>query len=306
MGSISKGLALVFIALFLMPSVALQQPVLKAQVNNSQNSAPAIEWQKTYGSYDVLASSNLIQASDGGYAFMDSGYTYQNFLTPATVFKVDSKGNLQWSKTIAQFTGSTIIETNDKGYEISGWWYLPNSASAITPTLIKMGTHGNIQWIQNYTTLPELGVNYTTYYIGNQIGGSISTSDSGSIYWTDGNITKTDSNNNTQWVKTLTYDVIISNTSAPLLLTSVIETSDGAIAALGIAPAGYSTFPTQGIMYLVKLETFLPVPSSTALPTPLPTSTSIVPEFPTWIVLPLFAIIVLLSTVFVKKRIRKK
>lgn len=272
----SKHVALMSVFfLLLTPLVTIQSAVVNAQ---SSNQAPAIEWQKTFsGNYKnhVLESSNLIQTSDGGYAFMDLGYTYQNSLEPATVFKVDSKGNLQWSKTIAHFTGSGIIQTNDKGYEISGWWYFPNSASAITPTLIKMGSQGNIQWIRNFTTLPDLSVNYTIYtspyYIGYQIGGNISTSDNGSIYWTYGNITKTDSNNNKQWIRTITYTVTTSNASAPLLLTSVIETSDGAIAALGIAPEGYSTFPTQGMMYLVKLEPFLPIPSITQLPAPIST-----------------------------------
>jgi hypothetical protein len=272
MSSKSKTLALM-LALICLNSLDML-PIAAVKAQSSSNSALAIEWQKTYSSDYVVESSNLIQTSDGGYAFMDLGYTYQNYLTPATVFKVDSKGNLQWSKTIAHFTGSSIIQTNDKGYEITGRWYRPNSASADTATLIKTGTHGDIQWIQNYTTLPDLGVNHTTYEFGNQIIGNISTSDSGFIYWASGNITKADANNNSQWVKTLTYNVIITNTSAPLLLTSVIEMSDGAIAALGIAPAGHSTFPTQGKMYLVKTEPFLPIPSPTQLPTPIPTPTS--------------------------------
>jgi len=43
-----------------------------------------------------------------------------------------------------------------------------------------------------------------------------------------------------------------------------------------------------------------PSPTSTSTPTPT------VPEFPTWIILPLFAVIILLSTVFFRKRIPKK
>lgn len=271
MGGKSKTLALLLVLLFLISSVLLTHSNVKAQTSGN-TSAPAIQWQQRYGG-STEAVSNLIQTSDGGYAFMDIGYSYQNFHEPATVFKVDPKGNLQWSKTIALFSGSEIIQTNDKGYEISGRWYTPSLA--ITPTLIKMSTDGEIQWVQNYTTLPDLGVNSTTYNspypIGNPVGGNVSTSDSGSIYWTYGNITKNDSKNNTQWVKTLTYDIIYNNSSAPILLASVIETSDGAIATLGIAPAGYATFPTQGIMYLVKLEPFLPIPSPTQLPTPMPT-----------------------------------
>ena len=42
--------------------------------------------------------------------------------------------------------------------------------------------------------------------------------------------------------------------------------------------------------------------SATASHTPAPT----VPEFPTWIILPLFAVLILLSTVFIRKRTPKK
>jgi len=52
----------------------------------------------------------------------------------------------------------------------------------------------------------------------------------------------------------------------------VIETSDGALAALGV---GYSLFdnPRTGRVYLIKTEAFLPLPSQTPLPTPMPTPT---------------------------------
>ena len=116
MGRISKTLALVLVL------ICLFSPLLSTDIKaESSTSAPAIERQKTFSGYykdHVQESSNLIQTSDGGYAFMDLGYTYQSFLEPATVFKVNSKGNLQWSKTVTQFSGEGIIQTNDKGYEI--------------------------------------------------------------------------------------------------------------------------------------------------------------------------------------------
>jgi hypothetical protein len=43
-------------------------------------------------------------------------------------------------------------------------------------------------------------------------------------------------------------------------------------------------------------------PSPNPKPTPIPT----IPEFPTWVILPLFAIAILISTVFVRKRNPKK
>ena len=52
------------------------------------------------------------------------------------------------------------------------------------------------------------------------------------------------------------------------------------------------------------ISTGTPTSSPTATPTISPTST--VPEFPTWIILPLFAVAIPLSTVFIRKRITKK
>lgn len=274
MGTKSKSLALIIVALFLTSLLALSPVTVKAQSSSTTFSSPAMEWQQVYNS-QVLESSNLIQTIDGGYVFMDIGYTYQSILKPSTIFKVDLMGNMQWNKTFNLFTGSTVIQTNDEGYEISGWWH-PNGTYSTKPTLIKTDSQGNIQWNENYTTLPDLGINFSKYMFpyasGYERGSSIRTSDGGFAYWTDGNITKSDLNNSTQWVKTLTYYTIDAYPTyqAPLTLTSVIETSDGGMAALGVGPNAIDNRYT-GRIYLVKIETFLPMPSQTPLPSALAT-----------------------------------
>ena len=256
------SLALVLLFLFLgATGEALSQTTITTIV-----SAPAIEWQEDYGHpgpYDdtnVQAASNLIQTSDGGYAFMDLGWGYQFTFVPSTIYRVDSSGSLQWTKTIDFLGASKIIQTNDEGYEISGQWSTFGTTYEYTPTLIKTDSQGNIQWIANYSSIPDLGISST----------EIKTSDGGFAYWKDGSITKTNSENNTQWVKNLTYTG--ADGTAPLKLSSVIETSDGALAALGV---GYSLFdnPRTGRVYLIKTEAFLPLPSQTPLPTPIATPT---------------------------------
>ena len=47
-------------------------------------------------------------------------------------------------------------------------------------------------------------------------------------------------------------------------------------------------------------------PTPSTIPPPTASPTPAIPEFPTWIILPLFAIVLLLSTVIIKKRITKK
>jgi hypothetical protein len=254
----SKSIAMLLLILSLAVSFLLSTELLtdvSSQTSSSEPvSAPAIEWQEKYGD-SVTSASNLIQTSDGGYVFMKLGWSYYWVLQPATVFKVDSSGSLQWNKTVEDLKASTIIQTNDEGYEIAGQWFWKGSE---TPTLIKMDSQGKIQWVVNCSSVPELGVPLK----------AIQTSDDGFVYWKDWSINKTDSNNNTQWVKDLYYTG--REGTAPLRLSSVIETSDGALAALGVGRDMLDNIYT-GKIYLIKTEAFLPLPSQTPLPTPLPT-----------------------------------
>jgi hypothetical protein len=234
--------------------------------SSSNTSAPAIEWQKDYGYgndndyFGVESASNLIQTNDGGYIFMDEGWSHQTTFIPSTIYKVDSSGTIEWNKTIRHLAASTIIQTNDKGYEILGQWSTYGTTYEHTPTLIKLDSKGNIQWTANYSRVPDLGVTST----------QIQTSDSGFVYWKRGTITKTDTNNDTQWTKNVTYPTLdaFPTYTEPLSLFSVIETSDGALAALGV---GYDLLdnPRTGKIYLIKTEAFLPLPAKTTLPAPI-------------------------------------
>jgi hypothetical protein len=261
----SKQVTLLLVAAILLCIESLPS-VFSQTSDNAPISAPAIERQTDYGRagvYDgtgVQSASNLIQTSDGGYAFMDLGWGYQFTFEPSTFFKVDSLGNVQFEKTIDFLAASSIIQTNDEGYEIAGYWSTYGTTYEHTPTLVKMDYQGNIQWAANFSSVPDLGIAST----------GIETSDGGFAYWKDGSITKNDSNNNTQWVKNLTYTG--ADGTAPLELSSVIETSDGALATLGV---GYNLFdnPRTGKIYLIKTEAFLPIPSQALLPTPIPTPT---------------------------------
>jgi hypothetical protein len=231
-------------------------------------SAPGIEWQNSYGG-STVSVSNLVQTSDGGYIFMDLGWRYNVGFQPSTVYKVDSAGNVQWSKTLGPYNtseylgASSIIQTNDGGYEIAGGWTI-GVTYQYTPTLVKMDAQGNIEWVANYSTTPEL-VSIST---------RIRTSDGGFVYcWTDGRIIKTDSGNNTQWTKQFNYtgDRGAPLGILPLSIHSVIETSDGALAILAVGEY-HSGIARTGRIYLIKTEAFLPLPSQAPLPTPMPKS----------------------------------
>ena len=256
--------------------------VLSQTQSSEPISAPAIEWQRKYekighSGTGVEAVNNLIQTSDGGYAFTSRAWSYQETLKPSTFYKADSSGNLEWNKTIPYLAAQTLIQTNDEGYEIAGDWSTYGTTYQTTPTLIKTDSQGNIQWVQNYSSyssVPDFGINSTF----------IQTSDGGYAYLQyesnsrartpAGGIVKTDSNYNIQWVINLTYvyPPRAPNGTFPLHLFSLIETSDGALAGLGVGLSIIDN-PRMGDIYLIKTEAFLPVPSQTPLPTPIPTPT---------------------------------
>jgi hypothetical protein len=259
----SRKVTLVLIASILLSIESL--PIAFSQTSSSESvSAPAIEWEEYYGG-SAVSVSNLIQTIDGGSIFMDLGWRHNVGFHPSTVYKVDSAGNVQWSKTMGPYNNSeylgasSIIQTNDGGYEIAGGWTI-GVTYQFDPTLVKMDAQGNIQWVANYSTTPKLVSSPTR----------IRTSDDGFVYWTDGSIIKSDPINNTQWVETFNY-TDSSGYQRPLSIAEPIETTDGALAILAVGEYD-SGIARTGRIYLIKTEAFLSPPPQTPLPTPMPTS----------------------------------
>jgi hypothetical protein len=136
MGNKSKSFAVLIVVFLLIPMAP-------------KYTTPTLSWQKNYG--DNLAhSSNLIQTIDGGYAFLDLGWTRQGHFKPATLYKVDSSGNAQWNKTIEGLAANSIVQTYDGGYAILGTWSASFSILHI-PTVIKLDSVGNLKWALNFT-----------------------------------------------------------------------------------------------------------------------------------------------------------
>lgn len=147
-----------------------------------------------------------------------------------------------------------------KGYEIEGQWN-PIQITYI-PTLLKVDSGGGIQWNRNYSSLNLLPqFNYTESLVN--------TTDGGLAYVNDAGIIKNGSIGNEQWMLNLTFNAIGVN--QPLTLSSIIETSDGSLAGLGVGL--FRDAGQFGDIYLVKTAPFLPTPSPTQLPTSIPTPT---------------------------------
>jgi hypothetical protein len=252
------------LTLVIMPLLFLSiipQTFVKAQSNAS---APGTQWQQSYGNFRTEAVSNVIQTTDGGYVFLDSGWTHGFTLQPATFYKVDSSGNIQWQKTISYFIGYSLLQTNDGGYEIAGDWNTYGTTYQIVPTILVTDASANIKYALNQTgsVTPSLNVTYS----------EIKTSDDGFASLTKSIIIKLDSNNGTQWIKNLTFplDKGIQPTGS---FKSIIETQDGALLVIGVGTIAIGQ-SFEGNIYMQKTEPFLPLPSQTPLLTSLPSPTN--------------------------------
>jgi hypothetical protein len=310
--SLGKSFASFLVFVFIISLIVLQPSLVSAQTSNS-TSPPATQWQKVYGGPYSTQVSNLIQTSDGGYAFLDCGLSHQTYFFPSTLYKLDSSGNMQWNKTINLFTASNVIQTSDGGYEIAGEWNTYGTTYQTTPTVIKLNSKGDIQWYENTSTVLNLAV----------VSSNIQTSDGGGFaHIKQGNpngfpsaiqpaLVKTDSNNNTQWIENITYSGPLNyfngTITFPFKIFSLIETSDGALAGLGSADPMLNT--PGGEIYIIKTAPFLPLPSQSPLPTPLPSPT----PAPTMItvneqilIIALIAVVVALSIVLLTYRRHRK
>ncbi len=134
------------------------------------NSAGAIQWNHVYGGggFDDLAS--ISNTSDGG--FIVAGTTISptnNIITEsagkkdALVLKLDSNGNLSWSKTFGgsqNDIASAIQQTADGGYIFSGTTWsddidIQNNGGFSDMWLVKLQANGNLQWSKTFGGIAE-------------------------------------------------------------------------------------------------------------------------------------------------------
>jgi hypothetical protein len=108
---------------------------------------------KTIGGSSDDGAYSIIQSSDGGYVVAGWTLSFGAGYTDFYVVKMDSSGNVQWTKTIG---GSdldeaySIIQSSDGGYVVAGWtssfgagWY--------DFYVVKMYANGNVCFSKNIT-----------------------------------------------------------------------------------------------------------------------------------------------------------
>jgi hypothetical protein len=207
-----------------------------------------VQWTKTIGGSSGDYAYSITQSSDGGYAVAGETWSFGAGFGDIYVVKLDSGGNVQWTKTIGGGGGDyaySIIQSSDGGYAVAGRTVAGGSDFYV----VKLDSGGNVQWTK---TIGRSYYDEAYSIIQSSDGGYIVagwTSNSSSVAGWDIYVVKLDSAGNVVWTKTIGG----SNGDGAW---SIIQSSDG-----GYVVAGYteSFGAGWGDMYVVKMDANLNV-----------------------------------------------
>ena len=124
-----------------------------------------IAWIKNFGGSGDDTAQSVIETNDGGYAVL--GYTNSidgDLLGKALdvndywLLKLDSDGNLQWSKTYGgskDDRGQAVIQTADGGYAVTGYAMSDdgdgsNNNGFHDNWILKLDAQGNLEWEKSF------------------------------------------------------------------------------------------------------------------------------------------------------------
>ena len=240
--------------------------------------ASSTGWSQTYGGTEKDGTLSLVQTSDGGYAM--AGYTRSSGAGEDDfwLIKTDEAGNMQWNQTYGG-AGSDIatclIETSDGGYALVGYTG-SFGAGSNDFWFVKTDSSGNMQWNRTYGGADG---EYAFSLVETSDGGytiagyTLSYGAGRDDFW----LIKVDSSGNAEWNQTyggVAYDVAYS----------VVQADDG-----GYALAGSTQSFGAGVSdaWLIKTD-----------------EAGVIPEFPSWTILPLLLTATLLA-IICKKRLPK-
>ncbi|MCW4016747.1 MAG: hypothetical protein NWF06_10290 [Candidatus Bathyarchaeota archaeon] len=216
------------------------------------DSSGSMQWNRTYGQATGEAANSVIQSSDGGYAL--AGYFVQNESnTDGWLVKTDSVGDMQWNVTYGWARNdfvNCVIQTADGGYALAGTTYsFGDSAYDPRCWLVKTDAEGNMEWETTYRDEDEESKNFTGYsVVQTDDGGYTLAASAGFIIGiVDAWVAHVDSNGTMEWV--VTWGPIY-----PALVSSMIQTADGGYAVSGriSSMGGYPTMKSYLFLFTVS------------------------------------------------------
>jgi len=255
-----------------------------------------MEWNQTYGGKGYDYAKSLIETSDGGYAI--AGSKDDDFW----LIKTNKNGNMEWNRTYGGAEAEcahSLVETSDGGFALAGGTIVSNDAGYRNWRfwLVRTDETGNMLWNQTYgvandeayslvrTSNGGFALAGTTYiwdsatlgagnydfwlvktdgygnmewnqtYSGGGVYALVATSDGGFALAGGSRLVKTDASGSMEWNRTYGG-----------FAYALVETPDGGYALAGYAPIDAGTYD----FWLAKTDEY-----------------GIIPEFPSWIILPL-------------------
>jgi hypothetical protein len=118
----------------------------------------AIVWSKTYGGNSADVCHRIRPTFNGGYILSGFTSSFGVFWQDAYVVKIDSVGNVQWSRIFGQTyfdAAEDAIQTQDSGYIVAGY-YAPQIGEGDL-LLIRMNSVGDTIWSRSYGTIYDEG-----------------------------------------------------------------------------------------------------------------------------------------------------
>jgi len=119
--------------------------VLKLNVNGG------VAWEKAYGGTFKDSGTSIQQTTDGGYIVAGLTSSFGAGWDDLWVMKLDVNGNITWQKAYGGTLwdgASSIQQTNDGGYIVTGWYSLGTGNSDLWA--LKLSADGTVVWEKAY------------------------------------------------------------------------------------------------------------------------------------------------------------
>ena len=204
-----------------------------------------VKWTRTIGGIGNDIGKSVVQSKDGGYTIVGCTNSFGAGGYDVYVVKLDSLGNLKWTKTIGGLNddkGSSIVLAVDGGYAITGYT-MSFGAGGQDVYVIKLDSLGNLKWTR---TIGGSNNDYGNSIIqtkdGYAIAGTAEASGIGSFGYVYA--VKLDTASNVEWSKYIGVDGEGGN--------SIAQSSDGGYILTGYTYS-YNSDGTNST-YIVKLD----------------------------------------------------
>ena len=221
--------------------------------------APAIEWQKTFGGTVNDGARNIKPTADGGFiivgssASVDGDVTQNNGASDFWIVKTNSLGTIEWQKTYGGSNGDIgqdAIQLQDGSYAVVGTlgMYDPNGQGTNGDIwVLKLDNEGNLEWEE---TLGGSANDSALSIMQDNNGNLVITGTTNSI---DGDVTNNNGGLDAWIVKmgltgTIIWQKTFGGPSAEVA-ESIIQTAEG-----GYIFCGYKAGNLYGQFWVVKID----------------------------------------------------